>query len=132
MVSQKSETYRHILVSGEDISSVVRGISANALCKVLLNKYDLINVQKGQYYPMNNYLSLLYGVEERMSAVLKNIGKSIISEALFPPDVTNFEEALMAADTGYNMNHQGAEKDEIGHYLFEKKSEKLPLAASGG
>lgn len=123
MVSQ-SEKYRHIQVSGDDISSVVRGISADALCKVLLNRYDLNNAQKGQYYPMNNYLSLLYDIEEKMPAVLKNIGKSIISEALFPPDVTNFEEALMVADTGYNMNHLGSEEDEIGHYLFEKKSEK--------
>ena len=123
MISQ-SEKYSHIQASGEDISSVVRGISAEALCKVLLNKYELNNVQKGQYYPVNNYLSLLYDIEKRMPAVLKNIGKSIISEALFPPDVTIFEEALVAADTGYYMNHLGAEKDEIGHYLFEKKSEK--------
>ncbi len=120
----QTENYSHIQVSGEDISTVIKGISARGLSATLLEKYGLNNVQKGQYYPLNKYLLLLFDIEERMPTVLKNIGKHIISEALFPPDVTNFEQALRTSDAGYYMNHKGAENDEIGHYLFKKQSEK--------
>ncbi len=120
---QQTDVYGHIQVSGEDITAVIKGITATTLCNVLLAKYDLHNVQKGQFYPLGDYLSLLSELEERMPTVLRSIGKHIISEALFPPAVEDFEQALEVADTGYYMNHPGAEQDEIGHYLFKRQSD---------
>ena len=118
------EKYCHIQVSGEDISSVISGISASSLSRVLLAKYGLTDVQRGGLYPMASYLRLLHDLEVKMPTVLKNIGKSIIDEALFPPDVKSFEQAMVVADQGYYMNHQGAKPDEIGHYAFEKKTSR--------
>ncbi len=120
----QTEAYSHIEVSGDDISAVVRGISSDPLRKIILGKYDLENVEKGEYYPMDRYLSLLYEIEEKMPSVLRNIGRHVIQEAILPDGITAFDQALEVADTAYHLNHRGAGKDEIGHYRFERQPDR--------
>ena len=126
-MSSSEGQYSHLQVAGEGILPVVKAISAEALAKVLLGKYGLKNVQAGQLYPMESYLALLNEMERRMPTVLKSIGTFIMTEALWPPDITSLEAALSATDVAYYMNHPGAKEGEIGHYLSEKISDKVIL-----
>jgi hypothetical protein len=118
------KNYSHIEVAGEAILPVINAITAKTLCRLLLRKYSLNDVQKGFFYPLDKYLSLLHDIEKRMPATLKKIGMFIMSEAIFPPDITSFEQGLMLSDQAYYMNHKGVRKDEIGHYHFKKISDK--------
>ena len=126
-MSPHSNQYSHIEVLAEGILPVIKGMRAKALAKVLLAKHDLEDVREGQLYPQKNYLSLLDDIEIKMPGVLRNIGKAMMSQAIFPPNIKSFEEVLMVTDQAYYMNHRGAKKGEIGHYNCEKISEKVFL-----
>jgi hypothetical protein len=117
----------NIEISGTGIWPVVRAIRAEALCKVLLEKHGLTDVQRGVFYPLNNYLSLLDDMAKRMPKMLRKVGTFIMSEVTFPPSMTCFEDALRSTDEAYLGNHRGFEPDELGHYHFRKISEKAYL-----
>ncbi len=122
-MEHNKDKYSHIQVSGDGIMPVIRAITAEALCNVLLSKYELENVQKGQFYPMYNYLKLLHDINKRMPNVLKAIGEFICQETILPPKITSFEQILMTLDKVYYMNHLGNNEDEIGHWQYEKQSD---------
>lgn len=119
----KLDRYSHIEVAGEAIIPVIKTISADALCKILLTKYDLENIQPEQFCPMKNYLILLHEIKDRMPTVLKKIAELISEQPSFsfPPNISTFEQALMAEEQFYYMNHRGYQEGEIGHILCEKK-----------
>ena len=120
-------SYSCIEVTGDAIYPVIQAIPADALSKSLLIKHGLDNTQKGKYYPLNKYLSLLHDIEIRIPSLLREIGAFIIQEAIFPPGIDSFERALASTDQAYHINHIGFKKDEIGHYNFKKISEVLYL-----
>ena len=126
-MTSDQKKYDHVEVTGEGILPVIKAVSAEALCNVLLKKAGLGDVQKGGFYPMGRYLSLLQDMETRMPSVLNKIGVFIMIEAIFPPDIDSFEKALMLLDQAYHMNHKGVKGDEIGHYNYEKTSEAAYL-----
>ena len=116
--------FKHVTVAGDTVMSVKSAISADALCKILLEKYGFEDVSRGQFYPMGNYLALIHDIEERMPAVLKRVGEFICRDALLSPQITNFEQLMPGMDAGYHRNHNGQRGDEIGHFDCEKKSQK--------
>ncbi|MCP4599388.1 MAG: hypothetical protein GY847_02440 [Proteobacteria bacterium] len=120
----QGDQYSHIEVAGEGIIPVLRAISAEALCKILLVNYGLEAVQPGQYCSLRNYLALLHEIEKRMPTVLNNIAELISEEALFPPTISTFEKALLAAEQFYYMNHRGFKEGEIGFIHCEKKKDQ--------
>jgi hypothetical protein len=113
----------HVKISGDAILPVVRAFSLQFLSRKLLSKYQLEDVDKGNFYNMQNYLELLHEVEENMPRMLFKIGKHIFTEAVFPPQVTTFEQGLSVVDQAYYMNHMYNEGEEIGHYHYEKLAE---------
>ncbi len=120
MMISKNLDYSHVEVAGDAIFPVIKAITAEALCKTLLEKNSLVNIQKGSYYPLDKYIFLLRDIEKRMPTVLKKIGEHIMNEAIFPSDISSFEQALMSADQAYLMNHKNVINDEIGHYYYKK------------
>ncbi len=92
------KNYRHIKISGDAIYPVIRAISSDELCKSFFDKHGLTGIQKGIFYPIENYLSLLNEIERRMPILLKRIGMFIMSEAIFPPGINSFKDALMQTD----------------------------------
>ncbi len=115
--------FSHVEVAGEGLYPVIHAFDSNVLCKVLLQKYGLHDIQKGKFYPLTEYLALLKNMEKRMPTVLKRTGKFIMTEAIFPPGVNSLEQAFELSDQAYYMNHRGLKGDEIGHYKFKKISD---------
>ena len=120
-----TKKYSHVEVSGDAIFPLIKklGADANALCKSLMAKFKLEGVEKGQYYPLESWLGLVHNIEEKMPSVLKEMGKYIFAEAVFP-ETMNFEQVLMMTHQAYYMNHRGCQEGEIGYYKCKKESDK--------
>lgn len=125
-----------IEVSGDVIHSVTSALKLKFLKDKLLLKYGLSNVEKGKFYPLGDYLSLLTDVRAEMPTSLKGIGRSIFSQAIWPPHLNSLEKVLLAIDVAYHMNHKkngatmfnpatGAMTEGIGHYRTTKVSDKV-------
>ncbi len=104
-------------ILGDAIIPVLKGIPSVILKQALLKKHGLEGVVKQQFYSQQTYLNLLREVDHDMPLVLMNIGRNIFTEAVFPPDIDDFEKAIFSVDTAYHMNHRGG---EIGHYQARK------------
>jgi len=124
-VASGRKSIAHVEVTGEVVATFRRAVSGEGLINVLLKKYKLTDVEKGQFCPLEDYLSLLNDLEKRMPTVLRSAGKFISFEALLPPDFQSLEVGLMFLNVAYNMNHRGAQPGEIGQYACEKKSDSL-------
>ena len=44
-----NKEYEHLVVSGDDITAVIKGIAVEPLCKVLMDKYHLKGVEKADW-----------------------------------------------------------------------------------
>ncbi len=116
--------FSHLEITSEAVNPVLRTISLEYFQKKLLHKFGMDEeIKDGGFHNMTNYLGLLHEVAKKPN-VLKQIGTHIFTEAKFPPQISNFEQALTSVDTAYYMNHRNLKGEEIGHYKFEKKSEK--------
>jgi predicted hydrocarbon binding protein len=122
------EKFSGVEVSGDAIISVTRGVESEALCRILLEKYDLEDVQKGQYYSLGNYLALLEEIERRMPSVLRRIGEAMCDEVILPPSITTFEEFAVLHDKIYNMNIRGHSSEQVGGYFYKKQMDGSYLA----
>ncbi len=116
------EKYSQVEVSGDAIYPIIIGLESNALCKSLMAKFNLEGVEKGQYYPLANWLALVHDIDQRMPTVLKEMGKYIFAEAMFP-ETMDFEQVLMMTHQAYYMNHRGCQEGEIGYYKCKKVSD---------
>ncbi len=117
------QKFSHLEITSEAVHPVLRTISLEHFQKKLLQKFGMDEeIKDGGFHSMISYLGLLHEVAKKPN-ILKQIGTHIFTEAKFPPQISNFEQALGSVDTAYYMNHQNLKGEEIGHYKFEKESD---------
>lgn len=113
-------SYEHIEVAGGVIQTMARAISADALCRRLLEKHGISQPVPTRFYPFTDWLKLLHELQERMPTVLKNAGCFIAEEALLPPQFTSLDPVMVHMDEAYYANHRGCQPGEIGHYVCDE------------
>ncbi len=110
-------------VSGAAILSVINGMRGfQALSEKILANHGIHNPASGKWYSQQAWLNAFEEIAGNIGqTTLRTIGRRIPETALWPPDVTTTQQGLASIDVAYHMNHRGG---EIGHYRYEKVSEK--------
>lgn len=110
-------------VNGETILSFVLGTGPfkdNAI--KILSENGIVDPQPGKWYSQQYWLDAFKSISQKFGKnTLKQIGKSIPSSAVFPPQINSIEAALEAINFAYHSNHRNG---EIGNYIFKKTSER--------
>lgn len=121
-------------VNGQTVLSVVNGMIAKEYARKVLEDNGIIDPKPGSWYSQQNWLDAFRAIAERIGPLaLNSIGRKIPESADWPPQVNSIETALASIDVAYHMNHRingelmynavnGAMKEGIGHYGFEKVS----------
>jgi len=110
-------------VTGETILSLLAamrkvGNEENAI--KYLEKHNIINPKVGKWYPLKQYLKVLRNIYEHLGDnTLYLIGLHIPDNAIFPPEIKTFEDAMNLLDAAYQANHRGG---YIGYFKFTKTS----------
>ena len=93
----------------------------------ILTKNGIDHLEEGQDYDLQSFLNAFKDLGENVGEMnLFLIGKSVISETVFPP-MENLQQALQSIDVAYHMNHKkngrtmfdpntGKMTEGIGHY----------------
>ena len=123
-----ARNFKHIGVLGEAIIPILQLLINRFHKKDLLEEYNLDNVLKYEYYPLQDYLDLLekfHSSYNNNSQIFKMLGKEIFKDIKKKlPAIYNFESALSSLDGLYHRNHKNYANSEIGYYKFEKINDK--------
>lgn len=123
-------------VNGETVLSVVNGVMMKDFVNNTLKENGIADPQPGQWYSQQKWLDAFKFLSEKIGPIaLYKIGRQIPENANWPPNVNSIETALASIDIAYHMNHRiagttlfnpitGAMKEGIGHYKYEKVSDK--------
>lgn len=99
-----------ITVNGQTILSVVNALEkakAKDIALDVLAENNLINIEDKKWYKQIDWLNTFKSISEEMGeTILFFIGKSIIDNAEFPPEINSLEKGLASIDIAYHMNHQ--------------------------
>ncbi len=106
-------------VIGQAVLSVVAGMgSMKALALRILEENGIKDPQPEHWYMQKDWLNAFKNISDKIGPVtLKVIGKAIITNAKFPPEINTLEDALSLLDKAYHLNHRGG---EIGYYKYTK------------
>jgi hypothetical protein len=110
---------QHVMVNGQTVLSVVNGMGAfKETARQILKKNGIPNVEPTGWYSQQAWLNAFREIANGIGVrTLYQIGRSIPSNAKFPPGINTIEKALESIDAAYHLNHRGG---EIGHYSFAK------------
>ncbi len=106
-------------VIGQAILSVVAGMgSMKSLAIRILAENGIKDLQPDKWYVQKDFLKAFKYIYEKIGPVtVKVIGKTILDNAKFPPNIDSIESALGMLNTAYQMNNRGG---EIGYYKYTK------------
>lgn len=110
-------------VAGEVLQSLIHNLlSYNT--RPLIEKYGLDDIKEGEWYPLENFLSLMNEMAQEKSLGLNfvAIGISIAEYAIMPPEMENapFGTFIEVWPEHYQVNHRNG---DIGQKIVEKISE---------
>lgn len=121
-----------ILVNGQTILSLVEGMGKFKDMGIeILEDNGIEDVKIDGWYSQQSWLDAFKDIAEEIGdSTLFNIGRSILENAQFPPEIDAIEKGLAAIDVAYHMNHQkdgksmfnpenGEMLEGIGHYVME-------------
>jgi hypothetical protein len=102
-------------VSGRSIFTVINAIPLGREYRLhILGKYGIENINEDAWYSQKQFLKAIKEISHALGPdMLFSIGKGISEHAVFPSHVACLEQALLAIDFIYGMNHRG---DTIGRY----------------
>ena len=105
-------------VNGETVLSVVAGLGQNKEAGLqVLEEHGINDPQPGQWYSQQAWLDAFRSIAQGMGpGALRAIGRSIPSNAQWPPEVDTIEKGMASIDVAYHLNHRGG---EIGYYRYE-------------
>ena len=106
-------------VNGETVFSVVAGLGGfEAVARKILADNGIVDPQLANWYPQQAWLDSFRAIATKVGpTVLFSIGKAIPDHALWPPRITDLDNALPSIDIAYHMNHRGG---DIGIYVYER------------
>lgn len=105
-------------VNGQTVLSIVKGMGAFAETGMAtLARHGIQSPSPMGWYSQRQWLAAFEEIAKSIGPrTLFQIGRSIPSNAKFPPGIDSVEKALESLDAAYHMNHRGG---EIGHYSFK-------------
>lgn len=108
----------NVEVNGETVSAIVNAFPEylTNMALQILKKSGIVNPVPGQWYSQKSWLNAFKDISDKFgSNTLFEIGKAIPSNAQFPSEIDNLENALNSIDIAYQMNHRNG---EIGYYML--------------
>lgn len=105
---------------------------------VWFQKYDIGGFVNGEWkllpgwYPLHSFVELIWEIERLLGEKLVfQIGRKIVSHAIFPENITDIYSAIEVLDNAYHLNHSldgvnpmfnpqtGLKQNGIGNYIYE-------------
>lgn len=130
------KNYEKIEVNGQTINAFISHLKEHTdLIKSFLEKSNITNLKPDNWYNLTDWLTAFeYLAAEVGEKTLFIIGKAILENAQFPPNLDEIHKGLSMIDVAYHMNHRcnnevmfdqntGTMLDGIGNYRYEKLSE---------
>lgn len=118
-----------IEVSGRVVLALVHVMGAfRSLSLDILKEHEIENPEDGQWYPLQNFLDSFGTMMRRIGPnTLSAVGRQIVAQAPFPPQIVSPAAALLSLDSAYQGEHRGG---EVGRYHFVPKSERSGVMIS--
>lgn len=131
--------YKGVLVSGSVIQAFLESFSGvfRKEATSFLKEAGINEALPEKWFSLDSYLKVLYRVERDMGKnITRQVGRKILSNAVFPPNVVDLESSLTVLNIAYHLNHsldgvkpmfdmeKGVMESGIGDYLFHKRSDK--------
>ena len=125
-----------IEVNGESVLSIVHALPAfERRAREALTACGISDPQPGKWYPQQSLMNALKQITDAGGGgtLLFQVGKTMLTNAQFPPNISDFESAFGSMDAAYHMNHRrngnimfdpitGKMLEGIGHYTFRPSS----------
>jgi hypothetical protein len=76
----------------------------------IVESHDLDSIEPDQWYPVTWWLEVFDSISEERATMTPNlvaIGMEYVQTAIWPAEVTTIEDALMAVNDTYQVNHDG-------------------------
>lgn len=130
------KNYENIEVNGQTINSFLDVLTEDQdLVKTYLEQNNIKDLKQDSWYLMTDWLQAFEKLAEELGEkTLFMVGKKILENAQFPPNIVEVHSGLALIDVAYHMNHRkagevmfdsntGTMLDGIGNYKYEKLSE---------
>lgn len=132
--------YENIEVNGQTINSFLDALKEDQDEIVMILKNCKINdINLDSWYLITDWLKAFKKITDDIGQkTLFTIGKSILDNALLPPNINEIHSALALIDVAYHMNHRingevmfnpsnGEMLEGIGNYKYKKISENTGI-----
>lgn len=126
---KKDDISQSVEVSGRVVLALVHVMGAfRSLSLDILREHGIEDPKDGRWYPLNSFLDSFDTMMQRIGPnTLSAVGRQIVAQAPFPPEITTPAAALSALDSSYQGEHQGG---EVGHYHFVSKTDRSGVMIS--
>lgn len=112
----------HAEVLGASIYTIIDAAGTfKRRAEQLLERNGITHLKLEQWYPLQPILNVLKDLYESVGPqTIRQIGRKVLDNAVFPSDINSLEQALASLNVAYHLNHHG----NVGDYKFEKISER--------
>lgn len=113
----KQDVSDSVEVSGRVVLALVNVMGAfRNLSLGILREAGIERPEEAEWYPLRSFLAAFDGMMEKIGPnTLSAVGRQIVAQAPFPPEVDSPTKALLSLDHAYRSEHRGG---EVGHYEF--------------
>ncbi|GHM99350.1 hypothetical protein WSM22_08400 [Cytophagales bacterium WSM2-2] len=120
---------KNVEVLGQSILSLINALPVGRDSRSqILTSQGIKDLKANHWYPQGQVLKAYEAISKQLgNSTLFAIGKAVLDNAIFPPEISNLEKAMQSLDVAYKMNHRGG---EIGHYkviTFDSKGKKAVI-----
>lgn len=118
----KDDISPSVEVNGRVVLALVHVMGAfRSLSLDILKEHGIENPEDGHWYPLNRFLDSFDTMMQRIGPnTLSAVGRQIVAQAPFPPEITTPADALSSLDASYQGEHR---QGEVGRYHFVSKSD---------
>lgn len=125
----KDDISPSVEVSGRVVLALVHVMGAfRSLSLDILKEHGIENPEDGDWYPLRGFLDSFDTMMQRIGPnTLSAVGRQIVAQAPFPPEIKQPEEALLGLQHAYQAEHRGG---DVGRYHFVAKGPRNGLMIS--
>lgn len=108
-----------IEVAAQNVRTYKELICFGSLINEIFSKHGIDLDSQQDWYPLQNFLNIAHEISDTFgNATMFYIGRNVIEEALWPPNIKTLEQGLFSINEAYHMNHRG--DADIGSYQAKK------------
>jgi hypothetical protein len=88
----------------------------------ILAENGIPDPQPSEWYPLQSYLDAQRAVYEKVGPnTLARIGRKLVQEATFPPQLDSIHDALSTLNDDYHLRHDGS---DVGGFRYERTGDR--------